>query len=468
MQAAFEKRAVLSLAAIMAFRILGLFMILPVFSLYAKQFTQATPFLIGVALGIYGLTQALLQIPFGSLSDKIGRKPMIAIGLILFAIGSIVGAYTTNIYTLILARAIQGGGAVGSTILALVADLTRDENRTKAMAIIGLNIGFAFTIALVLGPLINTYYHLSGIFYVSLLMAVLGLVLLFTVVPKAPKLVFHENIESRGFRHILKDKQLLRLNYGIAAQHATLTAMFMAIPILLSQVAGVSLTHAPLLYLFVTVVSFILMLPFVIIGEKQRKIKPIFCAAIFLMMICQLALILFHHNIYEIAIILLLYFTAFTLLEAFLPSLISKTAPIRQKGAAMGVYSTSQFLGIFLGGLAGGFFFEYFGATSVFVFSSIATGLWFLLALSMQHPPYLSTLIFKLPENFTTNMSKWLKQQKGVADIAAMPDEKLLYLKIDKQVIKEPVLRELIEQGKLPNALNHSKKPKGDQHGTWR
>ncbi len=197
MQKTSEKRAVFSLAAIMAFRILGLFMILPVFSLYANKFQYATPTLIGVALGIYGLTQACLQIPFGTLSDKIGRKPMILVGMILFAIGSVVGAFATNIYTLILARALQGGGAVGSTILALVADLTRDENRSKAMAMIGLNIGFAFTVALILGPLINNLYHLSGIFVFSAVLAVLGIIMLYTAVPKPPKLVFHEDVEPK-------------------------------------------------------------------------------------------------------------------------------------------------------------------------------------------------------------------------------------------------------------------------------
>lgn len=449
MQQNSEQRAVFSLAAIMAFRILGLFMIYPVFRLYAEQYSGATTTLIGMALGAYGLTQACLQIPFGTLSDKYGRKPLIAIGLVIFGIGSLVAAMTTNIYVLILARAIQGGGAVGSTILALVADMTRDENRTKAMATIGLNIGFAFTIALILGPLISTHYHLSGIFYITAAMAVLGIIMLFTAVPKAPKLVFHEDVEPKGFKQILRNTQLLRLDYGIAAQHATLTAMFIVIPDLLHQNAGVPIGHAPLVYLFVTVLSFALMLPFVIIGEKNRKIKPIFSGAVFLMALCQIALIPFHQNIYEIGAILLLYFTSFTLLESFLPSLISKTAPIRQKGAAMGVYSTSQFLGIFFGGAVGGYLAQRYGATGVFIFAGLMTSLWFALAITMKHPPYLSTLIFKLPADFNTTLSQKLKKQAGVADFAAMPNEGLLYVKIDKKIITEPVLRELIEHGKL-------------------
>ena len=446
-----EKSAVFSLALIMSFRMLGLFMILPVFSAYAHELKGATPTLIGLALGIYGLTQAILQMPFGSLSDRIGRKPIILLGLIFFAGGSVIAALSHSITGVIIGRALQGSGAIGSTTLALVADLTRDENRSKAMAFIGLFIGASFTIAVILGPMINKLWHLNGIFWTTAVLAVIGIILLFTIVPTPPTLVTHPEVESspQTIRSILKNTQLLRLDFGIACSHAILTAIFIAIPILLTQVMHLGQSAQISLYLSVLIFSFIGMLPFIILAEKKRQMKGVFIGAVATITLSLLLLYYFHSSATSIGLLLLLYFTAFTLLEASLPSLVSKISPIRKKGTAMGIYSTSQFFGIFIGGSAGGFLYGHFGLNGVFLFAFLAGLLWLIFAVSMKQPPYLSTIIISMPNNNTPENFHNIGNIAGVSEVALMTNEQLIYVKIDKKIITEDELRNRIETGNL-------------------
>lgn len=448
-----EKSAVLSLGMIMAFRMLGLFMILPVFSAYIHHSSEATPLLIGLALGIYGLTQAVLQIPFGYWSDRIGRKPVITIGLILFALGSVVAALSHHIGGIILGRALQGAGAIGSTVLALVADLTRDQHRNKAMAFVGLTIGLSFMVAMILGPLVNAAYQLSGIFWLSAIFALLGIGLLFTTVPKAPRPYVDEAVEPspRGFRHVLKDRQLLHLDLSIGIQHAIFTAIFIAIPILLTHDLGLSAEKQIWLYVGVLVLAFFCMIPFIIIGEKKRHMKAIFLGAISVILLCQILMLCFPENALPLSLSLFLFFTAFTTLESCLPSMVSKVAPILRKGSAMGIYSSCQFLGIFLGGSIGGLVFSHFQFTGLFLFSSFLATIWLLLSLKMKEPPYLSTIIVNLTECPNT-LQQDLKQKNGVHEIAWQPAEQLLYVKIDKTKTTEQQLRKAIEQGSLGHA----------------
>ncbi len=444
-----HRSAIFSLAMIMAFRMLGLFMILPVFSAHATTLPGATATLVGIALGIYGLTQALLQMPFGMLSDHIGRKPVIAGGLLLFAIGSVVAALSHNIYGMILGRALQGTGAIGSTALAMVADLTRDENRSKAMAIMGLTIGSAFSVAMILGPIIFSWFHLSGIFWTTASLAIVGLLLL-TTVPKPPKVIFHPDVEvkTNNLRSVFKNKQLLRLNVGIFSMHAMLTATFIAIPILFTHVLGLSALHQIITYLVVLVLAFITMIPLIIIAEKKRKMKAIFLLAIITLLISQSLLFFWHDKVIAITILLFFFFAAFTLLEASLPSLVSKIAPIRYKGTAMGVYSTSQFLGIFVGGSLGGWILGHFGIHGVFLFCALVAIAWLSIALSMQRPPYLSTLILEAGPKSTQDpklLNHQLRSIPGVTEVSIIAEENLIYLKVDKKIVDENELRKLIE-----------------------
>lgn len=450
-----EYTAVASLALIMSVRMLGLFMILPVFSAHMGEFAGANAQLMGLALGIYGLTQALLQMPFGMWSDRIGRKPMIAIGLFIFIIGSVYAALAHNIYELIIGRALQGGGAVGSTLLAMVADLTRDEHRSKAMGIMGLAVGGSFAIAMMAGPLLDAWVGLAGIFWVTAALAALGALLLWLAVPKPPVLVHHDADEAKpaNLSKVLKNNQLLRLDASIFTLHAILTALFIAVPIILTQELHLNPTTQMVLYVLVLVLAFALMLPFMILAEKKRQTKPIFLGAIAVLLLTQVLLWLFHQQVWALCAILLAFFTAFSLLEATLPAWISKVTPIQNKGTAMGVYSTSQFLGIFVGGSVGGWVFGHFGIDGIFVLGSVMALIWLVLALPLPQPPYRATLTFGLPQ-FDPSLphellAKHLREIVGVVEVAVMPAEAMLYLKIDSAIISKSRLREHLENSKL-------------------
>lgn len=431
-----ERKSAISLAFLMGFRMLGLFMILPVFSIYAQQLRGVTPHLIGIALGVYGLTQACLQIPFGILSDKFGRKPIIFIGLMIFAFGSVVAALAHSIEGIIIGRAIQGGGAVGSVIIALLADSTKEENRTKAMAIIGMTIGFAFSIAMVLGPALNTWVGVRGIFWLTALLALIGIMILFFVVPTPQKTTFHRDAEPVPalFKAILSNGQLLRLDFGIFIQHGILTATFIVIPLAMLHYINISESHQWLVYLPVLIVAFILMVPLIIIAEKKRKMKTIFIISIFTICISQLILVIFHRHLPSFIISLLLFFTAFTVLEASLPSLVSKLAPAGSKGTAMGIYSSCQFLGIFAGGAFGGWIFAQYGLIAVFIMCAVAALTWGLVALTMQKPPHLATKMLSVSQfsglNHTEIQQK-LSNIPGIKEIFI--DNETVHLKVDSE-----------------------------------
>ena len=435
-----EKRTARALALLFSFRMLGLFLILPVFSIYATKLSGATASLIGFALGVYGLTQALLQIPFGMLSDKIGRKPVIAAGLVLFAIGSVIAASADSIYGVIIGRAIQGAGAIGSTIIALAADLTREEQRTKAMAIIGLSIGFSFTIAMAISPVLNNWIGVNGIFWLTAGLALLGLFVTFVLVPKTKAHKFHRDaeVEPTQLKMILKNPELLRLDFGILVLHAMLTALFLIIPLTLQQIAGVPESRQWIIYLPVLILSFICMLPFIIIAEKKRKIKQIFIGAIATLIIAQLILFIGKQNELLTALGLLVFFTAFTLLEATLPSLISKIAPSASKGTATGVYSSCQFLGIFIGGTVGGWFYAGHNFSGVFLFSIILGLIWLAIASTMKKPRHLGTHMLNfgaLTRVQADNIQKQLLAVDGIIEATVMCDDGIAYLKVDNAII---------------------------------
>ncbi len=444
-----QKWPLISLALLFAFRLLGLFLILPIFSLYATHLPDSNPKLIGIALGIYGLTQACLQIPFGLLSDRFGRKPMIVIGLIIFAGGSIIAALASSIEMIIIGRAIQGAGAIGSVIIALVADLTSDENRSKAMAFIGMAIGCAFMLAMILGPLLNSWIGVSGIFWLTAGLAVFGIILLLITVPTPPTHLLQRDAEPvpQLLLAILRNKELLRLDIGIFCLHAILTAIFIVIPITLAHQLGIAEPQQWWLYFPILLVAFIIGLFGIMHAEKQRRLKFYFCGAIGLLALSQL-LLLMSHQLSGVIVALLLFFIAFVFLEATLPSLIARTVPAGGKGTAMGIYSTSQFLGIFIGGSVGGWLFAEHAMNSVFIATLTLVVMWLALSLGMKKPKYLTTFsinLAKISPSHMTAMQQRLSVMPGVDDVFIDSQQQLAYLKIDKQQADMLALHALID-----------------------
>ncbi len=435
-----ESRAAFSLAGIFGVRMLGLFLIMPVFALYAEALEGVTPLLVGVAIGIYGLTQALLQIPFGLLSDRIGRKPVIVGGLLIFALGSAVAAGADTIWGIILGRALQGSGAIAAAVMALAADLSREQTRTRIMAVIGISIGIAFTISLVLGPLLNAWIGVPGIFWLTTLLALIAVGIVLFLVPAPQESHFHRDAEPvpEQFGRILSNPELLRLDLGILTLHMTLTASFLAIPLALRDYAGMESAGHWLLYLPVMLLSMLLMVPFIVVAERRRRMKPVFLGAILALVIAQFGLYLLHQSLWGLAFSMLLYFTAFNLLEATLPSLVSKIAPAEAKGTAMGVYSTSQFAGAFVGGLLGGWVHGRFGLEGVFLFGAAAALLWWLSALRMAPPAYLTSHLLRvgvLTEAQAAELQLRLRDIPGVGEAAVVAEDGIAYLKIDKNEI---------------------------------
>lgn len=444
MMNALERRSTFALSSIFALRMLGLFMIIPVFSVAGQSYQGATPALIGLAVGVYGLTQAILQIPFSLLADRFSRKPLVVLGLLLFALGGAVAAMSESIYGVIIGRAIAGGGAVSAVVMALLADITREEQRSKAMAVMGMSIGVSFMVAFSLGPWLTSLVGISGLFWVTTIMGLAAISMLLLV----PKVTRHHRNYQQGYvtqlKQVLKMGDLNRLHISVFALHLLLTAMFIYMPSQLIEFADIPLSRHGLVYLPLLVISLFFAFPSIILAEKYRKMRGIFLTAIGGIVLGLLVLIFGFESKYILLLGLALFFIAFNVMEALLPSWLSKSAPIQSKATAMGINASSQFLGAFFGGMIGGQLLILNNTSMGWGILTAIAIVWLLISFGLVQPRYLSSLVIRLPESKQTD--EWTSQLlaiRGIEEVVVMPDQQVAYIKVDKQQIDDAARQDL-------------------------
>ncbi|AGB81329.1 arabinose efflux permease family protein [Serratia sp. FGI94] len=442
-----ERRATWGLGTVFSLRMLGMFMVLPVLTTYGMALNGASETLIGIAIGIYGLAQAVFQIPFGLISDRIGRKPLIVGGLLVFALGSAIAALSDSIWGIILGRALQGSGAIAAAVMALLSDLTREQNRTKAMAFIGISFGITFAIAMVLGPVITHALGLHALFWMIAALALCGIAITLLVVPSADRHVLNrESSMVRGsFSKVLSNPRLLKLNLGIMCLHILLMSSFVALPLAMEK-AGLAASSHWIVYLVTMLVSFVSVVPFIIYAEKKRRMKQVFMGCVAVLFAAELVLLISGQHLWGIIAGVQLFFMAFNVMEAILPSLISKESPAGYKGTAMGVYSTSQFIGVAIGGSLGGWLYGLHGAGLVFIAGAVIAAGWFIISSTMQEPPYVSSLRITLSELAAkdTSLASRLQAQPGVTEAIVVPEERSAYVKVDTKQTNRGQLETLV------------------------
>jgi predicted MFS family arabinose efflux permease len=444
MMNALERRSTFALSSIFALRMLGLFMIIPVFSIAGQEYEGATPALIGLAVGVYGLTQAILQIPFSLIADRYSRKPLVVLGLLLFAIGGAVAAMSDTIYGVIIGRAIAGGGAVSAVVMALLADVTREEQRTKAMAMMGMSIGLSFVIAFSLGPWLTSLVGISGLFWVTTIMGLVAIAMLLLV----PKVTRHHKNFEQGYltqlKQVLKMGDLNRLHVSVFSLHLLLTAMFIYVPSQLIDFAKIPLSSHGLVYLPLLVISLFFAFPSIILAEKYRQMRGIFLTAIGGIILGLIVLIFGFESKYVLLAGLGLFFIAFNVMEALLPSWLSKSAPIQSKATAMGVNASGQFLGAFFGGILGGQLLLLNNTSMGWSILTAIAIIWLLISFGLAQPRYLSTIVLSLPDGKETD--EWTSQLlaiRGIEEVVVMSEQQVAYIKVDKQHIDDSVRQHL-------------------------
>ncbi len=431
-----EKRAAVSLALVYALRMLGLFMILPVFSLHAQDYTAATPLLTGLAIGIYGLTQGLFQLPFGFLSDRFGRKTVIVAGLLIFCAGSILAAEAESIYQVIAGRALQGLGAIAAAVMALAADLTREEVRLRIMAVIGMAIGASFMLSMVIGPVVAAHYGLRMLFWMTAGLALLGILVILVVTPQPPSQSFHRDaqVSPRDIGRVAGDAELLKLGFGVFVLHLVLSATFVVFPLVLQRELQVGEALHWRTYLPVFLLSILILVPMIVAAEKFRKTRLVFCLAIVMLALAEVGFAT--SGSYPAAFaMLVLFFGAFNFLEAMMPASVARIAPADMKGTAMGLFSSAQFIGAFCGGVLGGVLLGTGDYANTFIWLTAILGIWLLLALTMKPPEYLASRIVSL-QNLDANALRDFAEHAGALDgvreISIYEADRVAYLKVDK------------------------------------
>ena len=441
---ALERRSTFALSSIFALRMLGLFMIIPVFSVAGQSYQHATPTLIGLAVGVYGLSQALLQIPFSLWADRYHRKTLIVIGLLFFALGGAVAAMSESIYGVIIGRAIAGAGAVSAVVMALLSDVTREQQRSKAMAIMGMSIGLSFVVAFSLGPWLTSKVGISGLFWVTSIMGILAIFMLFMV----PKTTRHHQQRRQDYwvqlKQVLKMGDLNRLHVSVFALHLLLTAMFIYLPSQLIEFADIPLSEHGLVYLPLLVISLFFAFPSIILAEKYRKMSGIFITAIVAVIAGLIVLSFGYQSKYVLLTGLALFFIAFNVMEALLPSWLSKSAPIQSKATAMGVNASGQFFGAFCGGMLGGQLLILNNTTIGWSVLAAIAIIWLLISFGLKQPRYLTSLVLPLP--IDRQVDEWATQLlaiHGIEEVVVMADQQVAYVKLDKREIDDEVRQDL-------------------------
>ena len=443
-----ELRAGASLASVYGLRMLGLFFILPIFAVHATTLKGGDDLgLVGIAIGGYGLAQGLLQIPFGMASDRWGRKPMIYVGLVIFAAGSFLGIAADDIWTAIGARVLQGAGAINSVAMALAADLTREQHRTKVMAMIGASIGLVFAVSLVGAPLLYRYIGMGGVFALTGVLSLAAIAIVKYFVPDPPKLASRER--PRATSDVLLDGELLRLNAGIFILHIVLYAMFVVVPPLLVT-AGLELSEHWKLYLPVVLGSFALMIPPVLYADRRNRPKPVLLGAVALLVGVEGLLGAAQADMAALAVLMLAFFVAFNVLEAMLPALVSRLAPVQGRGVVIGVYNTTQTMGVFFGGLVGGTVAKHFGSAAVFATCAVLSGLWLAVALGMRGPGprvnELSSFTFSIASGVNLEgLKEALGAVRGVREAEVLAGDRIARLKVVPGEWDEVGVRKLLK-----------------------
>lgn len=434
----------LPLSLILASRFFGLFIVMPVLSLYALFLEGASPILIGIAMGGYALTQVLFQIPFGFLSDRFGRKSMIAIGLIVFALGSLVCALSVDIYGLILGRLMQGAGAVGGVISAMIADLVREENRTKAMALMGGTISLSFTFALILGPILAANFGVPSLFWITCILAVLGLVILWVAVPNAPKVTYSFSHKSGEYSAILKNKNLQIMNLTNFLQKGFMTLAFLIIPIAL--VKGFEMPKEDLwqVYIPASLLGFFAMAPAAILAEKRGKFKAVMIVGILLFVFSYLLMLSESQAVFIVGV--LVFFVGFSVHEPIMQSLASRYCKAHQKGSAMGIFTSFGYLGSFFGALLGGHFYTFFSMLSITMFVVIASFLWILLLGLLANPTFQKNLYLPLKDRIAQETLEVLGELRGVLEWYINESEQVVVVKYDKHLLEEVEVLEFVKE----------------------
>jgi len=444
-----EKRGVAGLAGIFALRMFGLFLLLPVLAVYAGDLPGSTPLLVGIAVGAYGLSQACLQIPFGWWSDRLGRKQVITIGLLVFALGSVVAALGEHILTVILGRFLQGAGAIAAAVLALTADLTREENRHKAMALIGVSIGAIFMISLAAGPLLTRVFGVPGLFWITAALVPLAILVLWRVVPTPTRSVVHHDVETTGeyLKRILRNPHLRRLDIGIFLLHGVLTAMFVSIPQVLAEQLGIDVATHWRIYMLVLVCSVPVMIPMIIVAGRGTRVFSVMPVAAVMLLAAQFVLIL-GPGYWALVIGLWLFFCGFNTLEALLPSLVSRLAPAAGKGTAIGVFNTFEFMGVFVGGAAGGWAHGAYGLGGVAGLCAVGIMGWLLLLLTGSQAVLFESRLLRVGHTSAARarqLSAELSRIPGVLEATVVVEEGVAYIKVDSDRLDEDLLARYAE-----------------------